>query len=110
MRKELPKFFEQILNIIVPCYTAKKIFNKFHVLNVLSGQLDKVRARENKGYHEIFKRTKYLLLKNSNNLTKKDKVRLNEMPRKGFKEEQHLDTVQAYGLVLEFKKVLSIND
>ncbi|WP_281255427.1 transposase [Petrotoga olearia] len=84
---------------------AKIIFDKFHVLNVLSDQLDKVRARENKGYHEILKRTKYLLLKNPNNLTKKDKVRLNETPRKGFKEEQHLDTVQAYGLVLEFKKM-----
>ena len=28
---------------------AKIIFDKFHVLNVLSVQLDKVRARENKG-------------------------------------------------------------
>ncbi|WP_281255406.1 transposase [Petrotoga olearia] len=51
------------------------------------------------------KRTKYLLLKNPNNLTKKDKVRLDETLRNGFKEEQHLDTVQAYGLVLEFKKM-----
>jgi transposase len=79
---------------------AKIIFDKFHVLNVLSVQLDKVRARENKGYHEILKRTKYLLLKNPNNLTKKDKVRLDELM-----EYQHLDTVQAYGLVLEFKKM-----
>ena len=79
---------------------AKIIFDKFHVLNVLSVQLDKVRARENKGYHEILKRTKYLLLKNPNNLTKKDKVKLDELM-----EYQHLDTVQAYGLVLEFKKM-----
>ena len=43
---------------------------------------------------------KYLLLKNPNNLIKKDKARFNETPRKGFKEEQHLDTVHAYGLVL----------
>ena len=43
---------------------------------------------------------KYLLLKNPNNLTKKDKVRLDELM-----EYQHLDTVQAYGLVLEFKKM-----
>lgn len=79
---------------------AKIVFDKFHVLNVLSVQLDKVRARENKEYHEILKRTKYLLLKNPNNLTKKDKVRLDELM-----EYQHLDTVQAYGLVLEFKKM-----
>jgi len=46
-----------------------------------------------------------LLLKNPNNLTKKDKVRLNETPRKGFKVEQHLGTLQVYGLVLEFKKI-----
>mgnify|MGYP001007984765 FL=1 len=62
MRKELPKFFEQILNITDPWYI------------------------------EILKRTKYLLLKNPNKLTKKDKVRLDELM-----EYQHLDTVQAYG-------------
>jgi len=32
---------------------AKIIFDKFHVIKVLNKQLDKVRNRENKHYHEI---------------------------------------------------------
>jgi hypothetical protein len=46
------------------------------------------------------KRTKYLLLKNPSNLTKKDKARLDELM-----EYQNLHTVRAWGLVLEFKKI-----
>jgi transposase len=51
-------------------------------------------------FRKIKRKQKYLLLKNPNNLTKKDKVGLDELM-----EYQHLDTVQAYGLVLEFKKM-----
>jgi transposase len=50
-------------------------------------------------------RTKYLLLKNPNNLTKKDKARLDELM-----EYQHLDKVQAYALVLEFKKIFDYKE
>ena len=63
-------------------------------------QLDKVRNRENKRYHEILTRTKYLFLKNPMNLTEKEKTRLDELMRC-----QHLETVQSYGMVLEFKKI-----
>ncbi len=79
---------------------AKIIFDKFHVIKVLNKQLDKVRNRENKRYHEILTRTKYLFLKNPMNLTEKEKTRLDELMRC-----QHLETVQSYGMVLEFKKI-----
>lgn len=70
------------------------------MIKVLNKQLDKVRNRENKYYHEIFTRTKYLFLKNPMNLTKKEKTRLDELM--GY---QHLETVQSYGMLLEFKKI-----
>ncbi|TYC00432.1 MAG: transposase [Kosmotoga sp.] len=51
------------------------------------------------------KKPKYLPLKNTNNLTKKDKARLDELM-----EYQHLDKVQAYALVLEFKKIFDYKE
>jgi len=45
-------------------------------------------------------RTKYLFLKNPMNLTEKEKTRLDELM--GY---QHLETVQSYGMLLEFKKI-----
>jgi transposase len=67
---------------------------------VLNEQLDKVRNRENKCYHKILARTKYLFLKNPMNLTEKEKTRLDELMR-----YQHLETVQSFSMLLEFKKL-----
>lgn len=65
---------------------------KYHVIKALNKQLDKVRNREKKRYHEILTRTKYLFLKNPMNLTEKRKTMLDELM-----EYQHLETVQSYG-------------
>jgi len=79
---------------------AEIIFDKFHIIKMINAQLDKIRRRDNYSYNELLKRTKYLFLKNPNNLTEKQAQKLNELMEFG-----HLDTIKAYSSILEFKKI-----
>ena len=81
---------------------ALNILDRYHVVARLSKALDEVRAAEakelkQKGFEEILKHTKYCFLKNPENLTDTQKVRLKDVLRHGLK------TVRAYLLKESFR-------
>ena len=57
---------------------AEITFDKFHILKIINEAVDKVRKEEVKQQHEL-KGNRYLFLKNNNNLTKKQKAKLEEL-------------------------------
>jgi transposase len=63
---------------------ALNILDRFHIVQTLNKALDKVRASEARqlikdGFENILKHTKYCFLKNEENLTEKQKVKLSEV-------------------------------
>ncbi len=54
---------------------ANITFDKFHIIKILNKAVDTVRQQEVK-LHEILKKTKYILLKNKENLTEKQEQKL----------------------------------
>jgi transposase len=52
-------------------------FDRFHVTKLLNEGVNQVRQSEQKE-HDFFKRTKYIFLKNRNNLTSEQEIKLNE--------------------------------
>jgi transposase len=65
------------------CPQAKIVYDKFHITSAYSKVIDKVRRQEfhkaSEQEKEIIKRTKYLLLKNRENLKKDEPQRLNQL-------------------------------
>lgn len=57
---------------------AQITFDKFHIIKILNSAVDKVRNEEVK-LNEILKNTKYIFLKNKENLTPKQQVKLKEL-------------------------------
>lgn len=57
---------------------AEITFDKFHVLKIINEAVDKVRREEAKE-HDILKNTRYIFLKNKENLTKKQAQKLEEL-------------------------------
>jgi transposase len=63
---------------------ALNILDRFHIVQKLNKALDKVRAAETKrlileGYENILKHTKYCFLKNKENLTPKQEIKLTDV-------------------------------
>jgi len=79
---------------------AEVTFDKFHVIKLLNKALDDVRRTEGK-YNEVLKGSRYLWLKNQNNLTAKQDRQLQEIL--GFKR-MNLKTVRAYNIKLAFQE------
>ncbi|WP_047267397.1 ISL3 family transposase [Marinitoga sp. 1197] len=79
---------------------AKLVFDKFHIIKLLNEQLNKIRKRESKDYKDLLNKTKYIFLKNPKNLTNKQNEKLEQLM-----EYKYLDTVKAYSLILELKKI-----
>jgi len=78
---------------------AHLTFDKFHVMKLLNGAVDEVRRQEQKERPEL-KKTRYLWLKNPENLTQKQKARLEEIrPSKS-----HLKTARAYRIKRSFQE------
>jgi len=74
-------------------------FDKFHVMKLLNAAVDEVRRQEQKGRPEL-KKTRYLWLKNPENLTKKQEAKLAEIrPSKS-----HLKTARAYRIKRSFQE------
>ena len=73
--------------------------DKFHVISNCETALDNVRRREascrEKRKYEKLSKTKYIWLKNSENLTDKQRKKLEELL-----EVEYLDTVKAYDMKL----------
>ena len=77
---------------------AEITFDKFHVLKTLNEAVDEVRRQEQKGQPEL-KKTRYIFLKNPENLTSKQAERLKEIKLKDL----NLKTMRAYQIRLNFQ-------
>ena len=84
---------------------ATNVFDKFHVIRIVNKALDNVRKRELKE-NEILKSSKYLFLKNRNNLKEKQQEKLDQLL-----EHEYLETSIAYKYKLQFQEIynLSVN-
>ena len=79
---------------------AQITFDKFHIIKILNKAVDKVRLQEQTGYPEL-KKTKYIFLKNPENLSRKQADRLDDLILKDF----NLKTMRAYHLRLNFQEL-----
>lgn len=78
---------------------AEVTFDKFHVMKLLNGAVDEVRRQEQKGRPEL-KKTRYLWLKNPENLTARKRARLEEIRP----SRSHLKTALAYRIKRSFQE------
>jgi transposase len=79
---------------------AQITFDKFHVLKILNTAVDEVRRQEQKGHPEL-KHTRYIFLKNPDNLTGKQADRLEDLKLKDL----NLKTMRAYQIRLNFQEL-----
>jgi len=79
---------------------AQITFDKFHIIKTLNEAVDEVRRLEQKGQPEL-KNTRYIFLKNPENLTSKQSDLLEELKLKDL----NLKTMRAYQLRLNFQEV-----
>ena len=79
---------------------AEITFDKFHILKIINNAVDSVRKEEVKTNH-ILKGTKYIWLKNQNNLTVKQKEQLDELTISGMNTK----TMRAYNLRQSFQDI-----
>ena len=78
-------------------------FDKFHVMKIVNEGIDKVR-REEVIINQNLKKTRYIWLKNPNNLTEMQKEKL------GSLRDMNLKTVRAYNLKLSLLEFWSIKE
>jgi transposase len=85
------------------CPKAVLVFDKFHIVQKLLQAVDEVRRQEatalKKSNPELLKRTRYIWLKNPENLTPKQRARL------GYLEKLNLRTNRAYLLKEAFREL-----
>jgi transposase len=82
---------------------AKQTFDKFHLVKLINEAVDEVRRAEQEELPEELVRTRYLWLKNPENLTHKQFARL-----MGFLESRHtLKTARAWRLKLSFQHLFN---
>jgi transposase len=77
---------------------ANITFDKFHVVKLINEAVDEVRRNESRG-NVMLKGTRYLWLKNIENLTDAQKLQLAEL------EGSNLDTMQAYQMRMNFQEL-----
>lgn len=73
-------------------------FDKFHVIKAVNEAVDKVRRNEQKSCKDL-KNTRYIWLKNENNLTKNQKEMLDRL------KDCNLDTAKAYRMRLTMQEI-----
>ena len=80
---------------------SRIIFDHFHVIKGINDAVDKVRRREQK-QNPLLKRTRFLWLKNTSTMTRREKRR--------FKSIKHLDlqTAKAYHLRIALQRLWTI--
>lgn len=85
---------------VTECFPCADItFDKFHVLKILNDAVDTVR-REEQPHQPDLKKTRYIFLKNPENLTKKQADTLEQIKLKDL----NLKTMRAYHIRLNFQE------
>ncbi|SFV59751.1 Mobile element protein [hydrothermal vent metagenome] len=79
---------------------AQITFDKFHILKIINEAVDKVR-KEEVGTNKLLKGTKYIWLKNYNNLTKKQKEELESFTL----SKMNIKTLRAYNIRQAFQEI-----
>jgi transposase len=79
---------------------AKITFDKFHILKIINEAVDKVR-KEEVSTNKLLKGTKYIWLKNYDNLTKKQKDKLDEFTISSMNTK----TLRAYNIRQSFQEI-----
>ena len=80
---------------------ARIVFDIFHVVSLISAAVEVVRRRESALFPELLKGTRYLWLKNEENLSAAQQDRCRELCR------SKLETAKAYGHLSAFKDLLA---
>jgi transposase len=83
---------------------AQITFDKFHIIKTINEAVDKVRKEEASSNH-ILKGTKYIWLKNYNNLTSKQKETLDELTMSNM----NIKTLKAYNIRQSFQDIYQAN-
>ena len=78
-------------------------FDKFHIVKIINEGVDAVR-REEVGKNDVLKSTRYIWLKNENNLTEKQKGTLEEI------NKLNLKTTRAYQMRINFQALFAQAD
>lgn len=82
---------------------ATVVFDKFHVRKLINEAMDRVRRQEQRKLQEdnisLLKKTRYIFLKNPENLTERQEVTFDEL------QKHHLKTMKAYNLKELFKYI-----
>ena len=79
---------------------AEITFDKFHILKIINEAVDSVRKQE-VATNNILKGTKYIWLKNYENLTKKQKEQLDELTMSNM----NIKTIRAYNIRQSFQDI-----
>lgn len=79
---------------------AKITFDKFHILKIINEAVDKVR-KEEVSTNKLLKGTKYIWLKNYNNLTAKQKTELESLTM----SKMNIKTLRAYNIRQSFQEI-----
>jgi transposase len=79
---------------------AKITFDKFHILKIINEAVDKVR-KEEVGTNKLLKGTRYIWLKNYNNLTVKQKTELESLTM----SKMNIKTLRAYNIRQSFQEI-----
>jgi len=83
---------------------AEITFDKFHILKIINEAVNSVRKQE-VTTHNILKGTKYIWLKNYNNLTVKQKEQLDELTMSNM----NIKTIRAYNIRQSFQDIYQAN-
>jgi len=83
---------------------AKITFDKFHILKIINEAVNSVR-KEEVNTNNILKGTKYIWLKNYNNLTLKQKEKLDELSMSNM----NIKTMRAYNIRQAFQDIYKAN-
>jgi transposase len=83
---------------------AQITFDKFHILKIINEAVNKVRQQE-LSTNNLLKGTKYIWLKNQDNLTKKQKDLLDELTMSNM----NLKTLRAYNIRQSFQDIYQAN-
>jgi transposase len=84
---------------------AKIVFDRFHVMKMISEALDTVRKTEVRA-NPVLKDSRFALLKNETNLTAKQKAKLEEIKMK----DVELKTARAWRMKVRFQELYTLGD
>lgn len=84
---------------------AEITFDKFHIIKIINKAVDEVRKLEVKS-NPILKKSKYVFLKNHENLKIKEKKKFDEIEL----SQQNLKTMKAYNIKIAFQQIYSADN